>query len=152
MQWREGGGESGHSFPPWLTSRPLRRGEAGRFPLPAGPAPSASTRCHPAHLICGEELLDLPSRFRSAAAGLSAKVQIRFPHLLHFEGTGTTSQVASRSEAVLPENQVTTSRPPDKWLPSSVLFPERLPTPVQASQGGGRGTCSGDMTGPIGSR
>lgn len=62
----------------------------------------------------------------------AAKVQILFPHLLHY---ATTSQVASSSETVLTEDQVTSLPSPQKMDPS---FPERPPTPLQASLGEGR--------------
>lgn len=76
--------------------------------FPRWPGPVSLYLIPPMPLICGKELLDLPRRFCSRPLqALPAKVWIRFPHLLHCAGSGTTSQVTPSAETLRTEDQVT---------------------------------------------
>lgn len=59
----------------------------------------------------------------------SAKIQIRCPHLLHYTGTSTTSQVTSSPETPLFEDQVTSFPNPQTKGSPPPFFPDRPPPP-----------------------
>lgn len=74
----------------------------------------------------------------------SAKVQIRFPHLLHYAGSSTTSQVASSSEMLLIKDQVTSLPNPQTNGSLRPSFPERPPLPTPGILGRRKGCIIGD--------
>ena len=65
----------------------------------------------------------------------SAKIQIRCPHLLHYTGTSTTSQVASSPETLLFEDQVTSFPHPQTKGSPPPSFPDRPPLPMPGTLG-----------------